>query len=610
LSARDFFPVYDSLQFDLSFPQSMRPFLVTLRKDVESPFIAKPKPVVEAAAKKSKKEDKEGKEGKDGKEEEFKKIRIDFEGIENRLVGFPVSEGRYTGLTASRKRVFFTKVPVKGIRPDFNWMNADEEPGVLFAYDLDDNRVASFQKEVSNIRMAGDYQTLFYKSKKRIRAINAGAALPAEGAEPPAVPDKAGRQTGWVDLKRVQVLVQPREEWRQMYEEAWRLQSEHFWDATMSDVDWNLVHDRYASLLPRIRTRSELSDIIWEMQGELGTSHAYEMGGDYRRSPAYQRGFLGADLSWDGKGGGYKIDRIIRGDSWEAEVDSPLAGPGLAVEEGDVIVAVGGRGVTKECSVDELLINSAGKTVSLTIAHKNKKRNIQVKTLKSEKLLRYRNWVETNRKLVHEKSHGKLGYLHIPDMGPVGYAEFHRGFLSEYYRKGMIIDVRYNRGGHVSPLLLQKLLRKRVGYNVSRWGPPEPYPNESIAGPMVALTNQFAGSDGDIFSHCFKMYKLGPLVGKRTWGGVIGIWPRHNLVDGTVTTQPEFSFWFADVGWKVENYGTDPDYDVDIAPHHYRDGKDPQMEKGLELALKALKDNPVELPDFTVRPSLALPSKN
>ena len=174
-----------------------------------------------------------------------------------------------------------------------------------------------------------------------------------------------------------------------------------------------------------------------------------------------------------------------------------------------------------------------------------------MKTLRDERMLRYRAWVDANRAYVHEQTGGSVGYVHIPDMGPWGFAEFHRGYLSEFNREALVVDVRYNRGGHVSPLLLEKLARKRVGYDMSRYGPPVPYPPESVGGPMVALTNQFAGSDGDIFSHCFKLYKLGPLVGKRTWGGVIGINPYHRLVDGTITTQPEFSFWFVDVGWKV-----------------------------------------------------------
>jgi len=229
--------------------------------------------------------------------------------------------------------------------------------------------------------------------------------------------------------------------------------------------------------------------------------------------------------------------------------------------------------------------------------------------LGSEQSLRYRAWVEAQRRYVHEATGGKIGYIHIPDMGPWGFSEFHRGYLSEFDRGGLIVDVRYNRGGHVSPLLLEKLARKRVGYDVARYSlKPFPYPPESVGGPLVAITNQFAGSDGDIFSHCFKLYKLGPLVGKRTWGGVVGINPYHRLVDGTITTQPEFSFWFKDVGWRVENYGTDPDYDVDIAPHHYREGKDPQLDFAIRLALSAAENYREVYPDLATRPSLPLPT--
>jgi tricorn protease len=192
-------------------------------------------------------------------------------------------------------------------------------------------------------------------------------------------------------------------------------------------------------------------------------------------------------------------------------------------------------------------------------------------------------------------------------MGPEGYAEFHRAFLVEYDRDALIVDVRVNGGGHVSGLLLEKLARKRVGYDFPRWAAPKPYPDESPAGPMVALTNELAGSDGDIFSHTFKLMKLGPLVGKRTWGGVIGIWPRHRLVDGTVTTQPEFSFFFDDVGWRVENYGTDPDIEVDNAPQDYARGADPQLDRAIEVALAEIAKRPPHRPRPTDRPMRVAP---
>ncbi|MEO6835802.1 MAG: PDZ domain-containing protein [Candidatus Tumulicola sp.] len=601
ISTRDFNPVYDALQFELSFPQASRPFVATLRDDVPSPFVPPPKPIHR---------DHEHEHDRDDakKPEKPADVDIDFEGIQGRVLGFPVDEGEYDGLAAVRGRVLFTRYGVKGIKPGRREEHEDADHGALLAYDFEQQRLATLAPECDEIRLGGDGRTLIYRCEDRLRAIDALAELPEEGDEPkPAT--EPGRKSGWIDLDRASVEVVPRDEWAQMYREAWRLQTEQFWTEDMCDIDWDRVYDRYRAVLPRVRTRGELSDLFWEMQGELGTSHAYESGGDYRVPPQYQRGFLGADLVWDEDRGGYRIERIYRGDSWNRQSDSPLAEPGLAVREGDVIVAIGGKRLARDVSPDRLLVNTSGRDVSITLrSRKDEERTVLITSLASEAALRYRAWVETNRRLVHERTGGRVGYLHIPDMGPWGFAEFHRGYLSEFDRKGLIVDVRYNRGGHVSSLLLEKLARKRVGYDAPRYGSLVPYPPESVAGPIVAMTNQFAGSDGDIFSHCFKLYKLGPLVGKRTWGGVIGIDPYHHLVDGTLTTQPEFSFWFVDVGWGVENYGTDPDHDVDIAPHDYRDGKDPQLDLALALMEQALEGYTEVRPDLSTRPSLPLPT--
>jgi tricorn protease len=235
---------------------------------------------------------------------------------------------------------------------------------------------------------------------------------------------------------------------------------------------------------------------------------------------------------------------------------------------------------------------------------------VLVTTLADEVPARYREWVERNRDWVHARSDGRVGYLHLPDMMSAGFAEFHRYFGSECDRDALIVDVRYNRGGHVSQLLLEKVARRRIGYDLTRWGQPEPYPMESPAGAVVALTNEHAGSDGDIFSHCFKLMKIGPLLGTRTWGGVIGIHPRHKLVDGSETTQPEFSFWFADVGFAVENYGTDPEIEVENAPQDALAGHDRQLEKALEVALD--RAQAAAKPAFGERPVLrrsALPPR-
>lgn len=616
LSNRDFHPVYDALQFDLSFPQATRPYLVTLRPDVVSPFRPKVAPVYSADDKddaedagsgddKSSDDTANAEKTAENERPPVKPVDIDFEGIRGRIIGFPVEEGDYGQIVAAKGRVIFTRFPLKGIDPHPKAWDEESREGIVQAYEFSGRRSAILAEDISELVLGPDGRTLVLIGEDRIRVIDAGGELPDEPQAPPE-DESPSRKNGIIDLGRLAIEVDPAAEWSQIYHEAWRLQQEHFWDASMSKVDWQRVRDRYARLLPLLRTRAELSDLIWEMQGELGTSHAYEIGGDYRRPSQYRRGFLGADFG-PATDAGVVVERILRGDSWIDGGDSPLAAPGVDIKPGDRIVAVGDQRLGRGRSLDEALVHAAGREVRLTVARDDAQFAVTIATLRDERALRYRAWVEGNRALVHERTGGRVGYVHIPDMGPWGFAEFHRGFLSEFSRAGLIVDARHNRGGHISPLILEKLARKRVGYDVPRYGPPMPYPPESVAGPIVALTDQFAGSDGDIFSHCFKLYKLGPLVGKRTWGGVIGINPSHELIDGTVTTQPEFSFWFTDVGWSVENYGTDPDYDVDLAPQDVHAGRDPQMDKALELMAKALETAPATPPEFTPRPDLSLP---
>jgi tricorn protease len=395
-----------------------------------------------------------------------------------------------------------------------------------------------------------------------------------------------------------------------MLREVWRLQRDQFWVADMSGLDWEAIYRRYEPLLDRVATRGELSDLIWELQGELGTSHAYEMGGDHRRPPQVALGYLAAELGMAQDGHGFAIERIVEGDAWDATADSPLNAIGVQARVGERIVAVNGQPVSRERPPQSLLVHQAGAKVALTLASSGDAaavpvRTVLVTTLADEVPARYREWVERNRRWVHEQSGGRVGYQHLPDMMSAGFAEFHRYFTGESDRDALVVDLRYNRGGHVSQLLLEKVARKRIAYNLSRWALPEPYPSEAPAGPLVALTNEHAGSDGDIFSHCFKLMGIGKLVGKRTWGGVIGIHPRHALIDGTETTQPEFSFWFSDVGWQVENYGTDPDIEVDNAPQDAATSRDRQLETALATALEALEHSPPSKPALGPRPRLA-----
>jgi len=323
-------------------------------------------------------------------------------------------------------------------------------------------------------------------------------------------------------------------------------------------IDWNAIRLKYEKLLPRVSTRYELSDLIREMQGELGTSHAYERGGDYDLDKPYLVGGLGADFKFNGVC--YSITRIYEGDPSNEGEKSPLRASAVNLEVGDCIKAIDNVRLTMEVTPQSVLLNRAGDQVLLEVESSGETRKVSVRTLRDEKYLIYRDWVEQNRRYVHEKSGGKLGYIHVPDMGPRGFAEFHRLYPLEVQREGLIVDVRYNGGGHISHLILEKLSRKRIGADVPRRGKPVPYPPYSPTKALVAITNEHAGSDGDIFTHSFKLLGLGPVVGTRTWGGVIGIDPRYRLVDGTIVTQPQFAFWFKDVEWKVENYGTDPTY--------------------------------------------------
>lgn len=591
----------------------------------------------------------------------IKPLEIDLAGIERRILPFPVPDGRYGQIAGVPHKAIFTVLPIHGTLDNGDeWDEEEAEAGALRMYNFKEYKSEMIADDVSWFQLSENRKKLLYVSHRRLRVINAG--------EKPLSETGSYRRTGWVDLHRVKVSLDPQSEWEQMFREAWRLQRDHFWTEDMSEVDWQMIYQRYFPLITRVSTRSEFSDLMWEMQGELGTSHAYEYGGDYRPRPYYSQGFLGANFTWEEAAQGYRVGDLIIGDPWDTKSTSPLAAPGIDIRPGDLLLAINGQRLDDQTSPAHLLVNQAGQEVLLTLAprptpaavptdgapeslttetatagpaqaepeaeadapapvetptppdadrraeiakgatpEKYPFRSAVVCTIEDEMPARYRAWIEANRRQVHEATNGRVGYVHIPDMGVSGYAEFHRGYLAEVDRDALIVDVRYNAGGNVSQLLLEKLARRRLGYDLSRWGGLSAYPADSVDGPLVAITNEHAGSDGDIFCHSFKLMKLGPLIGKRTWGGVVGISPHHTLVDGTVTTQPEYSFWFKDVGWNIENHGTEPDIEVDITPQDYRNGRDPQIERAISEILRLLADQPILKPNVATRPSRALP---
>jgi len=603
LSLRVFDPVYDSQYFDLGFPKGMRPHLIPLKADAVNPFAAAtraPRPPGAANDEGAKRSGSERNGDQEDENSAPAPVNIDLAGIEDRVIAFPVPEGRYGKVLGAKGRVLFSSFPVEGSLGQ-DWTASEAKPkGRLESYDFAQEKVQTITEGISTFSVSINGEVLGIRAADMLRVV------PAAWKKPENKVDEPGRESGIIDLARIRVEVVPAQEWRQMYREAWRLQRDQFWVESMAGIDWAAIHDRYLPLVDRVGSRTEFSDLMWEMQGELGTSHAYELLGDYRPEPKWFQGFLGVDLELRGRS--WRISRIPRGDSWDTKAASPLIAPGLDIAEGDAILAVDGRPVDNQISPYEHLVDRAERAVHLTVRRgRRKPRVVAVEALKSEELLRYRDWVERNRTHVHAQTDEQVGYVHVPDMGPWGYSEFHRYFGTEVDRPGLIIDVRQNRGGHVSQLLLEKLIRRRVGYDLTRWGQPQSYPEDAPMGPMVALTDEYSGSDGDVFSHAFKLFQLGPLIGKRTWGGVVGIYPRHALVDGTITTQPEYSIWFEDVGWGVENYGTDPDIEVDIKPQDYREGRDPQMERAVDEVLKLIRNKKPAVPEFEPPPSRVAP---
>lgn len=587
LSARVFRPVYDQLHFDLGFPKGVVPVVAMLQAGVRAPFdpVAPYEPPM----------------APEGEAAPPLEVRVDWEGLDRRALPLPVPEARYAQVVPLKDKLALLSAPVVSGLDD----EADQaEGGELAVYDFKTRKLEPWMSGVSAIQATPDGEHLLVELGDRLRLVPSG--------EKPKDDDEApGRESGYLDLAgRVRLEIDPLAEWAQMFEEAWQLQRDQFWTADMSGVDWEAMRARYLPLLPRLASRGDLSDLLWELQGELGTSHAYEYGGDYRTPPHYPQGFLGCGFAWEEAQSAWRLTAPVPGEPGDADARSPFETPGAGLAAGQLLVAVDGVRLGPALDPRRALVHKAEAAVSLTVrdADGGPEREVVVQALKDETSLRYRDWVRRNRQAVHEATGGRVGYVHVPDMGPAGYAEFHRGYLAEFSREGLVIDVRHNGGGHVSQLLLEKLARRRLGYDVERWGAVKPYPDESPLGPMVCLTDEQAGSDGDMFSHAFKALGLGPLLGKRTWGGVIGIWPRHPLADGTVTTQPEYSFWFKDAGWAIENHGATPDREIDFRPQDHASGRDPQLEAAIAEALARVESRePEAYPPGAGRPVLAPP---
>ncbi|MEJ2776096.1 PDZ domain-containing protein [Sulfolobaceae archaeon RB850M] len=537
LSSRNFEAIMDYMYFHYDFVNPVKAYLVVLNKEAFSPFNQQ---IV-------------------SKESE---ARVDLDGIETRVSTIPIDPGYYYKIRGVKGgKVALLKFPPKRVI-------GQRQDGVIELFDFSTKVKEQYMDNVTDMEAYED--NIVIRQGNTIRVLKADKK-PEQG-------QNANPKTGIIDLSRIKVFVDLKNEWRQMLREAWVLMKENYWKEDMNGINWEKVLGKYERLIDKVNTRYELSDLIKEMQGELRTSHAYEISGDYDVEKPYNVGGLGIDYKYNGEC--YEITEIFVGDPNEENERSPLLDPGVNAEIGDCIISIDGVKLDLENPPEKLLVNKAGDPVVIELKKKSGEiKTFSVRTLKNEKYVIYRSWVERNRRYVNSRG---FGYIHIPDMMAQGFSEFFRLYTYEAFKYGsVVVDIRYNGGGHVSQLLLERLLTKRIAVDIPRRGEPIPYP---VVAPtrLVLIVNEQAGSDADIFANSFKLYKLGKVIGTRTWGGVVGIDSRYSLVDGTLVTQPKYAFWFINVGFGVENYGVDPDIVVDNLPQDYTRGVDRQLEVAIE----------------------------
>ncbi|WP_232660609.1 S41 family peptidase [Pseudonocardia sp. TRM90224] len=627
LSRRSFDPIYDEHSFDLTFPASWRPFLVPLMARTPSPFGASPdgRPVSTAdeaptdppapdPADPSAEGDEHTKavaEKVAAKDDDAPpEVVVDVEGLAERVVPMPVPEARYNGMRAAKDCLLWYRLPVAGVLGDGRAGTEEKaERPVLERFDLHRRKLDVIADPISSFAVSGDGTRLVvrdHNTLKVLRTDRSGSSTSADSAS------DGGADEYEIDTDRIVVTVDPAAEWRQMFDEAGRLMRDHFWVDDMADVDWTAEMDRYRPLVDAVGSHDDLVDLLWELQGELGTSHAYVTppGGENRSGVP---GLLGADLE-PAPDGGWRVVRVLPPETSAPAARSPLASPGVDVRAGDVILEVGGRPLDPAWGPAPLLVSLAGELVELTVRTgpdregAGEVRRVVVRPLDSDAALRYQDWVSGRRAAVAELSGGRLGYLHVPDMMAPGWAQLHRDLSREISRDGLILDVRGNGGGHTSQLVVEKLARKVIGWEVIRHRGPVTYPEDAPRGPIVALADELSGSDGDIVTAAIKRMGIAPVVGTRTWGGVIGIDSRYALVDRTRVTQPRYAFWFDDTGWEVENRGVEPDVEVVILPQDWAADRDPQLERAVAMALEALEQRPaVAPPDPATRPTRRKP---
>lgn len=609
-SSREFAPVYGDLDNTWVYPNSWQLVAAPLRKDVASPLAPRNDDEGEKDQKDKEKKDKpkkpgnqEGQKGEPKKEEakaegtakdqkedgkEPKKeekppkpLEIEVAGFERRAVVLPVKAGYFGDLASVSGKVIYRRLGRAG---------AGEEKSALMYYDLEKRESKTILEDVDEAVLAAKGEKLLVR----------------RGTEYAIVEPKDGQKfEKKVPVNGLEMVIDPVAEWQQLFTEAWRLERDFFYDPNLHGVDWAAMRERYGALLNDAVTRWDVNYVIGELIGELSSSHTYRSGGDVETSLQRGVGYVGVDFSLEH--GKYRIKKIIEGADWDAEVRSPLKQPGVEVKEGDYLLAVNGLAVDSGLEPYAAFQGLADKPVFLTVNDKPSgegAREVLVQTLASEARLRHLAWMEKNRKRVEEASGGKLGYIYVADTGRNGQNELARQFRAQYNKAGLIIDERFNSGGQIPDRFIELLGRKTINYWGVRDGKDWAWPEVANAGPKVMLVNGWSGSGGDCFPYYFQKLGLGPVIGTRTWGGLIGMTGAPGLIDGGSVTVPTFGIYSTKGEWVIEGHGVDPDITVVDDPSLMAKGHDPQLERAIAEVLKALKKNPpteVKKPKYPVR---------
>ncbi|HJY20648.1 MAG TPA: PDZ domain-containing protein [Chthoniobacterales bacterium] len=612
-SARDFKPTFGAEEFANVYLDMERIYLITLSKDTEPPLAPRSDEVGKAEEKRAKEKEKEGEEKKTEEKKslspspsvtpkirEIKKkpivVKVDVDGIHDRISGVEVVPGNYSNIRMVDDRIFYLRRTVADDTTD----DEDDQDGRdrkahLCVYSMED-RKETVLGDVNSYQISDDGKRMLVKIKKDYAIID----LPK---------DKLETKDHELKLAGLDMQLDKHAEWNQIYFECWRQMRDFFYAPNMNGTDWKAMRDKYAALLPFVNHRNDLTYLLGELIGELNSGHTYVGGGERPETPRIKLGLLGAELSRDPASKAYRIDRILPGENWDKHTRSPLTAQGVNVKVGDYILAINGTPVSRLANLYDGLIGTADKQVILRVNSKPREdgaRDVTVVPTADESPLYYLAWVQQNIDYVTKKTNGEVGYLHIPDMGRPGLNEFTKLYFPQIRKKALIVDVRGNGGGFVSPLVIERLRRALVMVGIARNGMPQTDPPQTFVGPMVTLINEFSASDGDIFPYRFKALGLGKLIGKRTWGGVVGIRESLPLADDGQFFKPEFAIYSKDgKDWIVEGHGVDPDIVVDNDPAKEFKGEDQQLDRAIQEIQEELKTKGYELP-----PSPPFPNRN